>query len=88
MNNHFIFRTTIFKFRIGHDNAGFRPDWLLERVEIDIPKFGQTWIFPCGKWLSKTKGDCQLEVELYAKSKPTEIYNPCKKFEQILLSNY
>ena len=73
----------LFDPRIGHDNANFRPDWLLERVEIDIPKFGQTWIFPCGKWLSKTKGDCQLEVELYAKEKPTEIYAPRKKLEEV-----
>lgn len=76
------------KFRIGHDNAGLRADWLLERVEIDIPKLGQTWKYPCGKWLSKTKGDCQLEVELYAKSKPTEIYTPRKKSEELSFSEY
>ncbi len=76
------------KFRIGHDNAGFRPDWLLERVEIDIPKLGKTWKYPCGKWLSKTKGDCQLEVELYAKSGPTETYTPCKKSKEISFSKY
>ena len=62
--------------RIGHDNAKLRADWFLERVEIDIPKFGQAWKFPCGKWLSKSKGDRQLEVELYAKSRPTETYAP------------
>lgn len=70
--------------RIGHDNANFRPDWLLERVEIDIPKFGQAWKFPCGKWLSTSKGDCQLEVELYAKSGPTETYTPSKILPHVL----
>ena len=40
--------TKIF-FRIGHDNSGLRPDWLLERVVIDVPKMGRSWVFPCGK---------------------------------------
>jgi len=65
-------------FRIGHDNAGFRPDWLLERVEIDVPKLGEKWVFPCGKWLSTSKGDCELEVELYPKETATEVYTARK----------
>ena len=64
--------------RIGHDNAGFRPDWLLERVEIDVPKLGHTWLFPCGKWISKSKGEGQLELELYPKSIAGSEYTPCK----------
>lgn len=56
----------LFKFRIGHDNAN-KPlaDWLLVRVAIYIPKLSQTWIFPCGKWLSDSKDERQLEVELF-----------------------
>jgi hypothetical protein len=57
-------------------------------MEIDIPKFGQTWKYPCGKWLSKSKGDCQLEVELYTKSKPTGIYTLRKKSEEISFGKY
>ncbi|CAF1287745.1 unnamed protein product [Rotaria sordida] len=69
------------KIKIGHDDSGFRPDWLLERVEIDVPKFGRIWIFPCGKWLSTSKGDCQLEVELYPQSMATEAYKPYVPYE-------
>lgn len=65
--------------RIGHDNSGFRPDWLLERVEIDVPKMGRSWLFPCGKWISTSKGDRQLEVELYPQDKATEVYEPRRK---------
>ena len=65
--------------RIGHDNAGLRSDWLLERVEIDVPKLGRTWKFPCGKWLAKHKGDCVLEMELYPKAMATDVYNPRTK---------
>ncbi|CAF3090427.1 unnamed protein product [Rotaria sp. Silwood2] len=53
------------KIKIGYDDSGFGSDWLLECVEIDIPKLGHTWIFPCGKWISKTKNNSQVDVELY-----------------------
>ena len=64
--------------RIGHDGAGMGSDWLLERVEIDVPKLGREWVFPCGKWISKSKGDRQLEVELYPQETATQVYNPRK----------
>ncbi|CAF2355156.1 unnamed protein product [Rotaria sp. Silwood2] len=69
------------KIKIGHDDSGFRPDWLLERVQIDVPKLGRTWIFPCGKWLSTSKGDCQLEAELYPQTMATEVYTPHVPYE-------
>ncbi|CAF3723658.1 unnamed protein product [Rotaria sp. Silwood1] len=53
------------KIKIGHDDSDLLSDWLLERVEINIPKLGRTWIFPCDKWISKTKKNAQPEVELY-----------------------
>ncbi|CAF3251609.1 unnamed protein product [Rotaria sp. Silwood2] len=63
------------KIKIGHDDSGFGSDWLLECVEINVPKLDHTWIFPCGKWLKKTKHICQLEVELYPKEMSTGIYS-------------
>ncbi|CAM2710921.1 unnamed protein product [Rotaria socialis] len=69
------------KIKIGHDDAGMLSDWLLERVEIDVPKMGRTWVFPCGKWLSTSKGDCQLELELYPKAMATEVYTPHVPYE-------
>ncbi|CAF2713886.1 unnamed protein product [Rotaria sp. Silwood2] len=69
------------KIKIGHDGTGLQSDWLLEQVEIDIPKFGRTWKFSCGKWLSKWKGDCQLEIELYPQDMATEIYTPHVSYE-------
>ncbi|CAF4587849.1 unnamed protein product [Rotaria sp. Silwood1] len=69
------------KIKIGHDDSGFRSDWLLERVEIDVPKLGRTWKFPCGKWLSKSKDDCQLEVELYPQTMATDVYTPHVPYE-------
>ncbi|CAF0968400.1 unnamed protein product [Rotaria sp. Silwood1] len=63
------------KIKIGHDNSGFGSDWLLECVEINVLKLDHTWIFPCGKWLHKTKDVTQLELELYPKEISTEIYS-------------
>lgn len=77
-----------FLFRIGHDNAGFRADWLLERVEIEVPKLGRTWVFPCGKWISKSRGEHQLEVELYPKDMATDVFNPRTLFSFLLFDRF
>ena len=50
-----------------HDNKGFGADWYLERVEITNQGTNRKWEFPCGQWLSKSKGDGQLSRELYAR---------------------
>jgi hypothetical protein len=42
---------------------------------------GHTWIFPCDKWLSKSQGDCLLELELYPKAQATQAYTPRKNEE-------
>ncbi|CAF1135774.1 unnamed protein product [Rotaria sordida] len=76
------------KIKIGHDNSGFASDWLLEYVEINVPKLDHTWIFPCGKWLNKTKHICQLEVELYPKEILTDIYSSYVSYQiKIYTSN-
>ena len=75
-----------FYFSIGHDNRGFLSDWFLERVEIDVPKYGRTWVFPSGKWISKSKGDRELEIELFPKDEAALIYNPSNKFFPLLLT--
>lgn len=51
-----------FQFRIGHDNSGSDPDWLLKRVDIYIARLDQTWTFSCEKWSSEFKNEYQLEV--------------------------
>jgi hypothetical protein len=57
------------KILIEHDNSGFNKSWLLESVEIKNGTTGQTWLFPCQKWLSKDKGDGEIARELYPTSK-------------------
>nr|KAI8760088.1 lipoxygenase homology domain-containing protein 1-like [Biomphalaria glabrata] len=57
------------KVKIEHDNSSFlRSSWLLDRVEIINMASNVTTVFPCGKWLSKKKGDCQISRELFAKT--------------------
>ena len=55
------------KIVMEHDNKGFGADWYLERVEITNQGTNRKWEFPCGQWLSKSKGDGQLSRELYAR---------------------
>lgn len=49
--------------RIGHDNSGVLPGWLLEDVIIYIPKYERIWIFSYGKLLDKSKNEHQFEIE-------------------------
>ncbi|CAL1540467.1 unnamed protein product [Lymnaea stagnalis] len=56
------------KVRIEHDNAGFRPGWFLDRVEVVNTATNNTTVFPCNKWLDKDKGDKEIARELYAKT--------------------
>lgn len=47
--------------RIGHDNAGFLPRWLVDYVVIRNEITGHTYKFPCGKWIGKGVDDGSLE---------------------------
>jgi hypothetical protein len=55
----------ITKIKIEHDNAGFRPGWFLDRVEITNLASNHKWTFPCNTWLDKDKGDNRIERELF-----------------------
>jgi len=50
--------------RIRHDNTSFKDNWHLEYVKVEDEQTGQTYMFPCNKWLSATKDDKQVLREL------------------------
>lgn len=39
--------------------------WQVERVEVTDSKTGQTYVFPCQKWLSKSKEDGEIQRDLF-----------------------
>lgn len=53
------------KINIEHDNTGLRKHWLVDRVEVKDTQSGQTYNFPCNKWLSKIKEDGELQRDLF-----------------------
>ncbi|XP_022094211.1 lipoxygenase homology domain-containing protein 1-like isoform X2 [Acanthaster planci] len=53
------------KVRIEHDNKGFNAGWLCDHVTITNLATGKQALFPCNKWLDKSKGDGELFKELY-----------------------
>ena len=53
------------KIKIRHDNGGFSSDWFLDRVEIDDGY--NRFVFPCERWLSKSKEDKKIERVLFEK---------------------
>ncbi|XP_005356347.1 lipoxygenase homology domain-containing protein 1 isoform X2 [Microtus ochrogaster] len=52
------------KIRIRHDNAGNRPGWFLDRVDITDMNNEITYYFPCQRWLAVEEDDGQLSREL------------------------
>jgi hypothetical protein len=61
---------------IAHDNsssfnARFDADWFLEQVTVRAAH--SEWVFPCRRWLSKTKEDRQLRRTLYSRAAEANI---------------
>ncbi|XP_041355210.1 DENN domain-containing protein 5B-like isoform X3 [Gigantopelta aegis] len=52
--------------RIGHDNNGMTPRWLVEYVLVRNEISGHTYRFPCGRWLGKGVDDGSIERLLVA----------------------
>ncbi|XP_004855148.1 lipoxygenase homology domain-containing protein 1 isoform X1 [Heterocephalus glaber] len=52
------------KIRIRHDNAGNRPGWFLDRIDITDMNSETTYYFPCQRWLAVEEDDGQLSREL------------------------
>jgi len=43
---------------------GWGAAWHLADIEVENTSTGQKFVFPCGKWLSKSEGDKQICREL------------------------
>ena len=57
------------KVVIEHDDWGQGSAWYLERVEVVDVIRKTVDLFPCEKWLDKTKGDRQVCRELYSRQR-------------------
>ncbi|XP_013174914.1 PREDICTED: DENN domain-containing protein 5A [Papilio xuthus] len=47
--------------RIGHDNSGLSPRWLLDQVFVRNEVTGHTYTFPCNRWLGTGVDDGSTE---------------------------
>ncbi|KAK3766868.1 hypothetical protein RRG08_052011 [Elysia crispata] len=52
--------------RIGHDNTGMMPKWLVEYVLVRNELSGHTYRFSCGRWLGRGVDDGSTERLLVA----------------------
>jgi len=43
---------------------GFGAAWHLAEIEVEDTSSGQKYVFPCGRWLSKSEDDKQICREL------------------------
>uniref|UniRef100_A0A667ZD74 Lipoxygenase homology PLAT domains 1 n=1 Tax=Myripristis murdjan TaxID=586833 RepID=A0A667ZD74_9TELE len=51
------------KVRVWHDNKG-EAGWHLEYIDVKDETMGETFRFPCDRWLAKNKDDGQIMREL------------------------
>ena len=70
----FKLRVFILQIIIGHDGKDEEHDWLLDEVIIYEPTpesqqypqaRSERLVFPCGRWISATKHDCNTQIALY-----------------------
>uniref|UniRef100_H2ZAW6 PLAT domain-containing protein n=1 Tax=Ciona savignyi TaxID=51511 RepID=H2ZAW6_CIOSA len=54
--------STLKKLKIRHDNSEIGSSWFVDRVEVKVK--GETWVFPCQRWLSTKEDDGQIERTL------------------------
>nr|XP_026491601.1 DENN domain-containing protein 5B isoform X3 [Vanessa tameamea] len=52
--------------RIGHDNSGLSPRWLLDQIYVRNEVTGHTYTFPCNRWLGTGVDDGSTERVLVA----------------------
>merc|ERR1719392_54401 len=51
----------ITSLRIGHDNSGLTPNWMVENVVVKNEFTGHCYRFSCGRWLGKSIDDGSIE---------------------------
>ncbi|XP_017883207.1 DENN domain-containing protein 5B isoform X2 [Ceratina calcarata] len=61
--------------RIGHDNTGLSPKWMVEHVVVRNEVTGHTFKFPCGRWLGRGIDDGSTERLLVGALVPPTIDN-------------
>ncbi|XP_054009038.1 DENN domain-containing protein 5B isoform X4 [Hylaeus anthracinus] len=61
--------------RIGHDNTGLSPKWMVEHVVVRNEVTGHTFKFPCGRWLGRGIDDGSTERLLVGALVPRSIDN-------------
>ncbi|XP_012286548.1 DENN domain-containing protein 5B isoform X3 [Orussus abietinus] len=59
--------------RIGHDNTGLSPKWMVEHIVVRNEVTGHTFKFPCGRWLGRGIDDGSTERLLVGALVPRSI---------------
>lgn len=61
--------------RIGHDNSGLSPKWMVEHVVVRNEVTGHLFKFPCGRWLGRGVDDDSTERLLVGALVPKNVDN-------------
>jgi len=79
-----VCRIRIQRIIIRHDNSGFVPAWFLDKViESGL---GESWYFPCGRWLTKDEDDGQILREILVVKSDVTTYAPLVMYKVTVLT--
>lgn len=58
MLKHFFFSYLLYiqlsSVRIGRDNKGVKPGWLVDKIAIDVDEKDEHYVFYCNRWLGSS----------------------------------
>ncbi|XP_075440426.1 oxygen-regulated protein 1 isoform X2 [Ascaphus truei] len=77
----------IYKIRIGHDGTSDQPEWKLQRIILQKMKNGETFYFEANRWLSRSRGDCDIVCELPVVQNGNAVY-PVVKYQVNVYTGY
>ena len=70
LHANYLYRVLIVSFN-AYVWQGFGAAWHLDHIEVRDASTGHTYMFPCGKWLSKSDDDKQICRELPCANMPS-----------------
>jgi hypothetical protein len=50
----FLLYIQLSSVRIGRDNKGVKPGWLVDKITIDVDEKDEHYVFYCNRWLGSS----------------------------------
>ena len=54
LKHFFLLYIQLSSVRIGRDNKGVKPGWLVDKITIDVDEKDEHYVFYCNRWLGSS----------------------------------